>query len=45
MSSLGYCVRFIRKDGAVPDTENYSIGIRQTLLNTCRCSVIWMMLI
>ena len=23
MSSLGYCVRFIRKDGAVPDTENY----------------------
>lgn len=22
MSSLGYCVRFIRKDGAVPDTEN-----------------------
>lgn len=23
ISSLGYCVRFIRKDGAVPDTENY----------------------
>ena len=23
MSSLRYCVRFIRKDGAVPDTENY----------------------
>lgn len=23
MSSLGYCVRFIRKDGAVPDTEDY----------------------
>ena len=23
MSSLRYCVRFIRKDGAAPDTENY----------------------
>lgn len=23
MSSLRYCVRFIRKDGVAPDTENY----------------------